>query len=159
MPLYPNVAHALGITLLLAACGAGEPDAPDGAAPPVSAGPIPEGAELPADHPPTASLPSNHPDVSGGIAAAPTSPTDDARTGTVVEALPAAGYTYALVEFDGDEIWVAGPASPIGPGDEITISGLMGMTNFYARSLDRTFDAIVFATAFTRSGEATGIGR
>ena len=77
-------------------------------------------------------------------------PAADARTGTVLEVMQAAGYTYALMDFDGEELWVAGPASPLEEGDDVTISGLMGMTDFYARSLDRRFDAILFANTFSR---------
>lgn len=108
---------------------------------------------MPEGHPPISELPTGHPDVSAsaGSRTAPAQPAADARTGTVLEARRSAGYTYALMDFDGEELWVAGPASPVEVGDEVTVSGLMGMTDFYARSLDRTFDAILFATTFTRS--------
>lgn len=145
---------ALALTALLVACGSGEADAPASQAGPASAGPIPEGAEMPADHPPISQLPANHPDVLDGEQAAPLdqAPGPDARTGTVLEATQAAGYTYALMDFDGDQIWVAGPPAPLEVGDEITISGIMGMTDFYSRSLDRTFDQILFASVYTRGG-------
>jgi len=135
----------------LAACGASDSDAAGDQMMPGQAGPIPEGAELPTDHPPVSQLPADHPTIGGGGAAdGMSAPAADARTGTVLEATQAAGYTYALMDFDGEELWVAGPASPIEEGDEVTISGLMGMTDFYARSLDRTFDAILFASTFSR---------
>lgn len=138
----------------LAACSAGDGDNPAGQPVMGDAGPIPEGAEMPADHPPISQLPSDHPDVTDGPQEAPLDrqPLGDARTGTVVETTQTGNYTYVLMDFDGDEIWVAGPRAPLEAGDEITISGIMGMTDFYARSLDRTFDQILFASVFTRGG-------
>lgn len=138
----------------LAACGSAGDDAAAGQMLQGSAGPLPDGAELPADHPPISQLPPNHPGVeSDGTPAPGMRPhAEDARTGTVLEAMNAGGYTYALMDFGGDEIWVAGPRSTIQEGDEITVSGLMGMTNFYARSLDRTFDNILFASLVSRGG-------
>lgn len=110
---------------------------------------------MPEGHPPISGLPADHPDLpaSGAPGAAAAMPAADARTGIVVEAQRSAGYTYALMDFEGEELWVAGPVSPVDVGDEVTISGLMGMTDFYAPSLDRTFDAILFANTFTRSSE------
>lgn len=138
----------------LVACNASDADAPAGQTVPGQAGPIPEGAQMPADHPPISQLPANHPDMTDPAQAAPLDrePMADARTGTVLEIKQTGNYTYALMDFDGDEIWVAGPRAPLEEGDEITISGIMGMTDFYARSLDRTFDQILFASIYTRGG-------
>lgn len=144
----------LGLTAFLAACGGSGTDAPPAQARGGSAGPIPEGAEMPADHPPISQLPADHPDVTDSVQAAPLdrAPLGDARTGTVLEIQQTGNYTYALMDIEGDEIWVAGPRAPLEEGDEITISGIMGMTDFYARSLDRTFDQILFASIYTRGG-------
>lgn len=135
------------LALSFAACSTADEPAPDAS----QAGPIPDGAEMPADHPPVSTLPEGHPQVAPGTGSAPvTAPAADARTGTAQEVLQAAGYTYVRMAFEGEEIWVAGPTSPLKVGDEVTVSGLMGMTDFYARSLDRTFDAIIFANTFSR---------
>lgn len=146
---------ALAFVALLAgvtACSQGGGDVASGAMQQGSAGPIPEGAEMPSNHPPISQLPSNHPNLpgSGGTQSGFQEPGPDARTGTVLEVLSAGGYTYARMVFEGDEIWVAGPPAPLEEGDEVTISGIMGMNDFYARSLDRTFDQILFASVFTR---------
>jgi hypothetical protein len=108
---------------------------------------------MPEGHPPISRLPTDHPDVAvtGGSGAGAAEPAADARTGIVLEARRSAGYTYARMDFEGEELWVAGPVAPVEVGDEVTVSGLMGMTNFYARSLDQTFDAILFANTFTRA--------
>jgi len=147
MSSLPIRSTALLVALSLAACGAAEESAPEAS----QAGPLPEGAELPSDHPPVSTLPQGHPQVAPGTSTSPqTAVAADARTGTAREVLQSAGYTYVRMDFEGEELWVAGPTSPLKVGDEVTVSGLMGMTDFYARSLDRTFDAIVFANTFSR---------
>lgn len=103
-----------------------------------SAGPLPEGATLPADHPPIGTAP--------GVASAPA----DAPTGLVKETMDSGGYTYALLEIDGDEIWAAGPVTPLAVGDRVALAGTMGMENFTAASLDRTFDRILFVSGFVQ---------
>lgn len=130
------------IPLVLAACGSGTSEAGN---PPTttSAGPIPEGAVMPADHPDIA--------VPGTGTDAPAIASDaDARTDTVLELTSSAGYTYARMDMDGDEMWVAGPQAPIAEGDEMTMSGLMKMTGFHSSSLDRTFDEILFVSRWAR---------
>ena len=151
-----NTTFALATILLVAACGPSEADStPAGTA---SAGPIPAGATMPADHPPIGQLPQNHPDVSTapGTAPAPqaggaTAAAGETRTGTVKETMRSGGYSYALLEMEDGEIWAAGPETEIAEGDVVTISGMMGLSNFYARSLDRTFEQILFVSGFTKS--------
>jgi hypothetical protein len=92
------------------------------------------GAQLPADHPP---LGTTAP-VTGSAG----------PLATVLESMESGGYTYARVETEGEEIWVAGPPTPLEAGMEVTLAGAMGMENFTAASLDRTFDRILFVGAF-----------
>ncbi len=112
-------------------------------APSTSAGPLAPGAQLPEGHPPL-----------NGAAVAPAA----AAAGpfaTVLETMDSGGYTYARVETDGAEIWVAGPETPLSDGDQVSLAGGMGMEGFHAASLDRTFDRILFLNAFqTRAGGA-----
>ena len=147
-----RVSSAVALTAFLTACGSAEADPGPLQMQPGSAGPIPEGAVMPSDHPPIAQLPSNHPDVSGGAAApADAAPFDaESRTGTVLELENSGGYTYAKLQIEEDEVWVAGPETAMAVGDEIVVAGLMGMNNFYARSLDRTFDQILFASRMAK---------
>jgi hypothetical protein len=95
-------------------------------------------------------LPEGHPDVTGATAAtaAPT------LTGTVLEAMNSAGYTYARIDVQGDEVWTAGPATEIAVGDEVWVTGGMPMQNFSSSSLGRTFDVIYFVDAFHGADEA-----
>ena len=103
-----------------------------------SAGPLSDAAvasgQLPEGHPPL---------VQGGVGTVAQGP-----FATVLEAITSAGYTYARVEADGEEIWVAGPVAALDVGDQISLAGAMGMENFNAKSLDRTFESILFLNRF-----------
>lgn len=91
-------------------------------------------------------LPEGHPPIAGQAAPAATA---DGPFGTVQETMTSAGYTYARVASGGEEIWVAGPPSQLTVGDEISLAGAMGMENFTAKSLDRTFESILFLNSFS----------
>ena len=99
-----------------------------------SAGPVASGS-LPADHPPI-------PEGAGDAVAA------QGPFATVLETMDSGGYTYARVEVDGEEIWVAGPVTALEPGAQVSLAGGMGMQDFRAASLDRTFESILFLSRF-----------
>lgn len=120
-----GILAAVGIFLLMPS-----PPADTGA----SAGPVASGP-LPADHPP---IPEG-----AGAAVAVQGP-----FATVLESMDSGGYTYARVDLDGEEIWVAGPVAALEPGVEISLAGGMGMQDFRAASLDRTFESILFLNRF-----------
>lgn len=90
-------------------------------------------------------LPEGHPPLApaGGAATAAQGP-----FATVLESMDSGGYTYARVSLDDEEMWVAGPATPLAEGDQISLAGAMGMENFHAASLDRTFESILFLNRF-----------
>jgi hypothetical protein len=145
----PGAVTILLLALLPAACTQGEAPGPQQApAQTGSAGPLPPGAEMPANHPPIGQLPGDHPPIDGGQAAP--APAANSPVGTVKETMNSAGYTYALLEIDGEEIWSAGPVTALDVGDEVAVANPMGMSNFTASSLDRTFDQILFVSAFTK---------
>lgn len=136
MPQVRHLRSTLPALLMVfaAACAPGdEQPAAQG-----SAGPLPDGATLPADHPPIGTAP--------GAASAPA----DAPTGLVKETMDSGGYTYALLDIDGEEIWTAGPPTELEVDDRVALAGAMGMENFTASSLDRTFDRILFVSGFVR---------
>ena len=66
-------------------------------------------------------------------------------SGTVVETMDSGGYTYARVENEGTQTWVALPKSRIVVGNEISCQSGMVMNNFHSSSLNRTFEHIVFS--------------
>lgn len=95
-------------------------------------------------------LPEGHPPLSPG---APTG-ASAGPLATVLESMESGGYTYARVETEGEEIWVAGPPTELEIGSEVTLGGAMGMENFTAASLGRTFDRILFVNGFGGAASA-----
>lgn len=66
-------------------------------------------------------------------------------TGTVIETMNAAGYTYMNVDTGKEKHWVAIPETEIKNGEEVTYLQGMVMSNFKSKSLDRTFSTIIFS--------------
>ena len=83
-----------------------------------------------------------------GTAAVPPAPV----TGTVLESMDAAGYTYINVATDSGERWIAVNQSVVEIGEEITFMDGMVMQNFFSKSLDRTFPEIVFSPGLAGKG-------
>jgi len=78
-----------------------------------------------------------------------------AVSGKVVQTMNSGGYTYALVDKDGVQTWVALPKSQIAVGDEITCRTGGVMNNFTSKSLQKTFDHIVFSGGIVSGGAAS----
>ncbi len=68
-----------------------------------------------------------------------------AVTGTVVETKNASGYTYMLVLSEGKKTWVAIPATSVEEGATVSYYEGMVMQNFTSKTLNRTFETIVFS--------------
>lgn len=97
-------------------------------------------------------LPSGHPALPApGAAPAPT-PAAYTRHGSVLETMDAGGYTFVRVKDDGGEFWAAGPQIPVKVGDMVMLGEGIEMTDFYSRSLKRSFPVIWFV-----EGLATGV--
>jgi len=69
-------------------------------------------------------------------------------TAVVMETMDGGGYTYAQVELDGEEMWVAGPVTALKAGETVTLVDTMFMGSFPSKALDRTFDELVFVMSF-----------
>lgn len=65
-------------------------------------------------------------------------------SGTVVETMDAAGYTYVCVDNGSDKIWAAAPAFAVKVGDEVLVPEGMAMHNYHSQSLNRDFDVVYF---------------
>lgn len=65
--------------------------------------------------------------------------------GKVVETMDSAGYTYVLVDENGQKIWVAVMQTKVKPGDTVEFPDSPPMINFQSKTLKRTFDKIIFA--------------
>jgi DNA/RNA endonuclease YhcR with UshA esterase domain len=84
----------------------------------------------------------------------PAAPQLAAGSGKVVEKMDASVYTYVrLDDGAGNETWAAVPKTQLEIGEPITLKGGTVMRNFYSKTLNRTFDSILFATGVIRAGE------
>jgi len=75
-------------------------------------------------------------------------------TGTVVESMDAAGYTYVRVDTDGGEIWAAASRFTVEVGDRVTFPLETPMRDFHSESLDRDFPLVYFVSYVIPEGEA-----
>lgn len=79
-------------------------------------------------------------------------------SGTVVETMDAASYTYVMVEVDGKQVWAAGPQTTVAVGDAVSIATDMPMPGFRSEALDRTFETLYFVNTFGGDAPAKGSG-
>ena len=74
----------------------------------------------------------------------------------VVRAVEIAGaYTYARVDVDGDEFWLATTITALEPGAEVAWKDYAMMTNFRSKALDREFEQILFVDRLLPVGGQT----
>jgi hypothetical protein len=66
--------------------------------------------------------------------------------GEVLEAIDAPPYTYLRLKTSGGETWAAVLKAPVKKGTQVAVENPMVMTNFQSKTLNRTFDKIVFGT-------------
>jgi hypothetical protein len=92
----------------------------------------------------TPSVKSEKDDASGNI------------TGKVVETMNAGGYTYVSVENNGKKTWVAVPQMQVAVGSKMSFLPGAVMSNFTSKTLNRTFDSIVFSAG---PASAAGSGK
>lgn len=64
---------------------------------------------------------------------------------TIIEAKDVTNYTYLLLEDKTGKVWAAIPKTPVKTGDEIAISNISVMKDFHSKTLEKTFDLILFA--------------
>jgi hypothetical protein len=65
-------------------------------------------------------------------------------SGKVLETMNSGGYTYARIDADGKQLWLAMPTTTLKVGEDYTFNPGQEMRNFKSESLKRTFDSIVF---------------
>ncbi len=73
------------------------------------------------------------------------------HSGTVIDSVNSAGYSYIQVEENGARIWLAAPETRIETGGTIHWDGGAAMRNFTSKSLNRSFDEIFFVSAIHQS--------
>ncbi|MDL1963688.1 MAG: hypothetical protein LWW98_04980 [Deltaproteobacteria bacterium] len=64
---------------------------------------------------------------------------------TIFESKDVTNYTYLLLEDKTGKVWAAIPKTPVKTGDEIAITDIAVMKDFYSKTLEKTFDIILFA--------------
>ena len=96
-----------------------------------------EKAPLPAGHP------ALQPQATAETAAAPI-------TGKVVETMDAGGYSYVCLENDGKKTWIAAPAMKVVLGEQLSFLPGSEMPNFTSKSLNRSFEKIIFSNGLAR---------
>jgi len=64
---------------------------------------------------------------------------------TIIESKDVTNYTYLLLEDKTGKVWAAIPKTPVKTGDEIAITKIAVMKDFHSKTLDKTFDLILFA--------------
>jgi hypothetical protein len=65
--------------------------------------------------------------------------------GKVVETLNSGGYSYIKLSENKKEFWVAIKQTKVVKGETIEVMGQMWMNNFQSKTLNKTFDKILFA--------------
>ncbi len=87
----------------------------------------------------------------GQTAAAPAA-TMQGKTGTVVETMNSAGYTYVQVDTGPEKIWAAAPEFQVKVGDSVAVPEGMAMPNYHSKTLNRDFDLVYFVPAVMVGG-------
>ena len=80
-------------------------------------------------------------------------PAGTGHKGKVVSTMDAAGYTYIEAEEKGQKIWVAVMKTKVKIGDLVEFPDSPPMINFRSKTLNRTFDKIIFASALRVNGK------
>ncbi len=75
------------------------------------------------------------------------------HTGTVLETMSTAGYTYVRVDEEGRAFWIALPETQVSVGETISFYEQMLMEDFRSPSLNRTFDRILFVEAISKDSQ------
>lgn len=81
---------------------------------------------------------------------------DGELSGKVVETMSSGGYTYALIEKGDKKTWIAVPQTKIVKGQTITFLPGVEMGNFQSKTLNRTFDSIVFSAGVAAGPSSQG---
>lgn len=75
---------------------------------------------------------------------------DLALSGKIAETMSSNGYTYLLLDSDRGKIWVAIPETQVKVGQTVTCQGGNTMFNFTSKTLNRTFDRIIFSPGLSK---------
>jgi hypothetical protein len=72
-----------------------------------------------------------------------------ANEGKVLSTLDAPGYTYMELASTEKKFWIAAPTTRVKVGDRVRFEQSLVMKNFNSKTLNRTFDQIIFVNSAT----------
>ncbi|QYK14145.1 NrfJ [Shewanella rhizosphaerae] len=64
--------------------------------------------------------------------------------GTVIDTMNGGGYTYVQIKEADKTFWAAGPQAEVKKGDVVVVQEQMWMNDFTSKTLNRTFDELLF---------------
>ncbi|GJQ49877.1 exported protein [Candidatus Kuenenia stuttgartiensis] len=73
--------------------------------------------------------------------------------GKIAETMNSGGYTYLCIDDYGKKTWVAIPETTVSVGQEVVLQPGFEMTGFESKTLNRTFDKIIFSNGLADSGQ------
>lgn len=79
-------------------------------------------------------------------------------SGTVLETMDASDYTYMRLKTASGETWAAITKTKIAKGDAVTVTNAMVMDGFQSKTLNRTFDHILFGVLAAPGSAAPAAG-
>lgn len=79
-------------------------------------------------------------------------------SGTVVETIKAAGYTYVQIDTGSKKIWAATSDFQAKIGNKVAISDNHAMTDFHSKTLNRDFDLVYFVGPIKATGKNQDLG-
>lgn len=108
--------------------------------------------------PAPAAAPEAKPEAATAQAHGAAAPAAAGVTGSVLETMDAAGYTYLKLKTAEGETWAAVNEAKVAVGDTVTVLSPMEMTDFESPTLNRKFDRILFGTLGPSSAAAPPAG-
>jgi hypothetical protein len=72
-------------------------------------------------------------------------------SGTVIETMDSAGYTYVQVDTGSEKLWAATPQFQVKVGDQVAFPKEMPMRDYHSQTLDRDFDLVYFVPSIVNS--------
>ena len=79
-----------------------------------------------------------------------------AISGIIAETMNSGGYTYLCIEKDGKKTWAAIPETKVTVGENISLPPGYEMANFTSKTLNRTFEKVIFTTGPTSAQSPHG---
>src|SRR4030067_1137594 len=83
-------------------------------------------------------------------------PDTSSLSGKIAETMNSGGYTYLCIEKDGKKTWAAIPETKVTVGENISLPPGYEMVNFTSKTLNRTFEKVIFTTGPTSAQSPHG---